>query len=288
MGVNLEMYRARIGLFNRHRYKVHVVSSVFNSILVTSIVLSVMTLVMYLILLCGDVELNPGPQSTCLSLWHCNIRGLNTEKLLASASEYVASATVENTCITTEKNRCVLIEPTFSDNRKFKIARVLVQPVNIQVPIRLVNLSFSPINLKKHYIIGKTVEIDESDISGNNTECPPEKCTDSIDSFKCKINRVKSNRKVCDLPDHVKELYEKNVAALPNDELKAEFADIISEFSDVFAKDSTDVGSCSVLKHKFDTGKAHPTKQGLRRTPREFEGEEKKYLQDQSGPRRYV
>ena len=81
--MNLEMYRAGIGLFNRHRYKVHVVSSVFNSILVTSIGLSVMTLVMYLILLCGDVELNPGPQSTCLSLWHCNIRGLNTEKLLA-------------------------------------------------------------------------------------------------------------------------------------------------------------------------------------------------------------
>ena len=46
-----------------------------------------MTLVMYLILLCGDVELNPGPQSTCLSLWHCNIRGLNTEKLLALKSE---------------------------------------------------------------------------------------------------------------------------------------------------------------------------------------------------------
>ena len=206
---------------------------------------------------------------------------LNCNITIPSASEYVASATVENTCTTTEKNRCVLIEPTFSDNRKFKIARVLVQPVNNQVPIRLVNLSFSPINLKKHYIIGKTVEIDESDISGNNTECPPEKCTDSIDSFKCKINQVKSNRKVCDLPDHVKELYEKNVAALPNDELKAEFADIISEFSDVFAKDSTDVGSCSVLKHKFDTGKAHPTKQGLRRTPREFEGEEKKYLQDQ-------
>ena len=85
--MNLEMYRARIGLFNRHRYKVRVVSSVFNSILVTSIVLSVMTLVMYLILLCGDVELNPGPQSTCLSLWHCNIRGLNTEKLLALKSE---------------------------------------------------------------------------------------------------------------------------------------------------------------------------------------------------------
>ena len=87
MGVNLEMYTARIGLFNRHRYKVHVVSSVFNSILVTSIVLSVMTLVMYLIPLCGDVELNPGPKSTCLSLWHCNIRGLNTEKLLALRSE---------------------------------------------------------------------------------------------------------------------------------------------------------------------------------------------------------
>ena len=87
MGVNLEMCRARVGLFNRHRYKVCVVSSVFNSILVTSIVSSVMTLVIYLILLRGDVELNPGPPSSCFSLWHCNIRGLNTEKLLALKSE---------------------------------------------------------------------------------------------------------------------------------------------------------------------------------------------------------
>ena len=93
--MNLEMYRARIGLFNRHRYKVHVVSSVFNSILVTSIVLSVMMLVMYLILPCGDVELNPGPQSTCLSSWHCNIRGLNTEKLLALKSEIDLVAVTE-------------------------------------------------------------------------------------------------------------------------------------------------------------------------------------------------
>ena len=55
MGVNLEMYRARIGQLTDIRY--HVMSSVFNSILVTSIVLFIMTLVMYLILLCDDVEL---------------------------------------------------------------------------------------------------------------------------------------------------------------------------------------------------------------------------------------
>ena len=88
MGVNFEMYRARIGLFNRHIYTVHVVSSVFKSlILVTSIVLSVMTLMIYLLLLCGDVELNPGPPSACLSLWHSNIRGPNIEQLLAINSE---------------------------------------------------------------------------------------------------------------------------------------------------------------------------------------------------------
>ena len=87
MGVHLEMYRTRIGLFNRHGYKVHVVSSVFNSILVTPILVSVMPLMMYLILLCGDVEPNPGPPSTCLSLWLCNIRGISTEKLLALKSK---------------------------------------------------------------------------------------------------------------------------------------------------------------------------------------------------------
>ncbi|CAC5395009.1 unnamed protein product [Mytilus coruscus] len=48
-----------------------------------------------------------------------------------------------------------------------------------------------------------------------------------------------------------------------------------------FAKDKLDLGSCSIIKHKIDTAGAAPTRQPLRRTPKNFEGEEESYLKDQ-------
>ena len=74
MGVDLGVYRVRIGLFNSFKLKTttfllavhgdHI--SIFLILLLTTI----------LLLLSGDIEVNPGPTA---SLWHCNIRGLNFE-----------------------------------------------------------------------------------------------------------------------------------------------------------------------------------------------------------------
>ena len=80
MGVDLGVYRFRI--FNSFKLKTttsllavrgnHI--SIFLILLLTTI----------LLLLSGDVEVNPGPTA---SLWHCNIRGLNFETHAALLSD---------------------------------------------------------------------------------------------------------------------------------------------------------------------------------------------------------
>ena len=50
------------------------------------------------------------------------------------------------------------------------------------------------------------------------------------------------------------------------------------QFQDVFAKNDTDLGCFTAIKHKIDTGSAKPIKQRLCHTPIGFEGEEEKHL----------
>ena len=58
-------------------------------------------------------------------------------------------------------------------------------------------------------------------------------------------------------------------------------AKVLLKNQGAFAKDKLDLGSCSLIKHKIDTAGAAPTRQPLRRTPKNFEGEEEAYLKDQ-------
>ena len=58
-------------------------------------------------------------------------------------------------------------------------------------------------------------------------------------------------------------------------------ADLLIEHNDVFAQNKLDLGTCSLITHRIDTGSARPIRQPLQRTPRGFEDEEEQYLQDQ-------
>lgn len=48
-----------------------------------------------------------------------------------------------------------------------------------------------------------------------------------------------------------------------------------------FAKNKSDLGTCSVIEHKIDTAGVTPIRRPVRRTPPSFEGEEEQYLTDQ-------
>ena len=82
MGIDLGMYRARIGLFNN--YKCTAINHQFSLLRHLYILVSLL-IIMSLLLLSGDIHLKPGPLiDNCISFWHGNVRGLNSPSKLRS------------------------------------------------------------------------------------------------------------------------------------------------------------------------------------------------------------
>ena len=81
------------------------------------------------------------------------------------------------------------------------------------------------------------------------------------------------------LPDFLQDLYDRSSKNLTSEEHKKKLKELLSTNKDAFASNKSDLGSCSVLKHRIDTAGAAPM-QPLRRTPLGFEQEEEKYLRE--------
>ena len=100
------------------------------------------------------------------------------------------------------------------------------------------------------------------------------------------IQEAKEIDQICEenslsLPDHLKTLYEDSLTNLKTNEERKKLADMLRQHENTFATSPTDLGRCSVLKHRIDTAGAAPIRQPMRRTPQGFEQEEEKYLKDQ-------
>ena len=74
MGVDLGVYRVRIGLFNSFKLKTTTSLLAVRGDPISIFLILLLTTI--LLLLSGDIEVNPGPT---VSLCHCNIRGFNFE-----------------------------------------------------------------------------------------------------------------------------------------------------------------------------------------------------------------
>ena len=110
MGVDIALYRVRIGLFNRFKSVSKTVCVMSSVIAFTSTCLIIFMLLQMLLCLSGDVELNPGPHLSKVSLWHCNVRGLNTEKIQAITADVSKVYDLLAICKTflTENSKCDL------------------------------------------------------------------------------------------------------------------------------------------------------------------------------------
>ena len=81
MAIELALYRARIGLFNRYRKVKAVISLTFISYAMWVLLLEIFMVIFLMLIRCGDVEINPGPSKANISLWSSNVRGLNLDML---------------------------------------------------------------------------------------------------------------------------------------------------------------------------------------------------------------
>ena len=104
MSIDISIYRARIGLFHRMKFTTHKYMCPVRAGLM--LMQGVLTLFCILILLLsGDVELNPGPQTrTSVSVWHSNVRSLNEQRvsaLKADVCQYFDIIAITETFLTT-------------------------------------------------------------------------------------------------------------------------------------------------------------------------------------------
>ena len=93
MGVSIEQYRAAIGCFNIQSIKYISYTNWLNILLLFNVGEAVVLLCLILLILSGDIELNPGPfrVMSYLSICHINIEGLSEIKL-ASISNHISNA----------------------------------------------------------------------------------------------------------------------------------------------------------------------------------------------------
>ena len=76
MSIDIALYRGRNGLFGRYRITKFKVSPLLFSRELKVLGFNIIVIMLLLLLRCGDIELNPGPEVSNLSLWSSNVRGL--------------------------------------------------------------------------------------------------------------------------------------------------------------------------------------------------------------------
>ena len=211
---------------------------------------------------------------------------------IPACSEFVITACVQG--LHTDESRLGMLEPINQDGRKLIIARTLTQMNKKNVPVRLINYSHTPMRLKKGCKLGELQEKGDSDVD---------------ETTKIQINRVDSKTNINEkdknvdsvhnkntdkqvdnafgllasntVPSHFQYLYNTSCKELTDSKHKTELARILNKYAGAFAKDKSDLGNCTVLKHSINTMEAAPIRQPLRKTPKGFEGEDKKCLDEQ-------
>ena len=150
-----------------------------------------------------------------------------------------------------------ITEPVDGINLPCCVARALVEPRNGRVPIRLLNPKPDPIKVKNNVSIA-TLELVhkpcESNVIANASAIPntqPENL--ELESFLWEM--------------------------VLDDQQKEQVFVLLTEFADVFAQSSADVGRTNELQHEIHTGGNRPIRQAARRLPPHRRQEVQKLLQ---------
>ena len=220
-----------------------------------------------------------------------------------------------------EEGKTFIFEASEVAKEKLLIAKSLTRPKSCKIPIKMINHSTSPIRLKKGLVLGtlqpvgsvmptnekynirqheegvsvcrlKTHEDKhQRELSNAHSSSNKEGSHPDGTNFTCifdeedgtsaypQVSRTNESL-IPEVPVHLQELFHQSTASLDEGQ-KAKLKKLLLKYQDAFAKAPTELGKCSLLKHKIDTAEAAPVRQPMRRTPQAFEGEEEKYLKEQ-------
>ncbi|CAC5409372.1 unnamed protein product [Mytilus coruscus] len=81
-----------------------------------------------------------------------------------------------------------------------------------------------------------------------------------------KDNETGTRSKNCDLPEHIRPVFETSIKEL-NEQQQIEFKNLLIKHKDLFSKSSADIGRTDLVDHTINTGDAPPIRQRPRRIP---------------------
>ena len=210
--------------------------------------------------------------------------------------------------------RPAVLEPLVEDQRGLLVARCLVDLSQGEIPVRLVNLTNAPIKLKRNYPLGELqfveqelLKIEANSVAVRHLTADAKERTDqdSVSSGKQELEGASSNHEsgiasdpghplqesssVTDttqdaaqvIPEHLKDLYASAAQGISDPALHNKLQDILCRRQGAFARHKMDLGHFTAICHEINTGFAAPVKERVRPTPRGFEEEEKKCLEEQ-------
>ena len=148
-----------------------------------------------------------------------------------------------------------LMEPSdrLKQSGKGLLAKMLVDG-SIEVPLRLMNVSETETVLPKGSHIGTL---------------------NPVSTVKKSLSPKASEN----IPEHLRDLYERTIVGMTSKQ-SSEVFKLLVKYSSVFSRSDEDIGRTGIVRHKIDTGNAHPIKQPLRRNPVHMNPEIDKQIDD--------
>ena len=206
-------------------------------------------------------------KGTDLSCWtqgeeHISCRVIVQEKTkIPYGAEKIVPISISNAGALTEVG-FVQPSPEVIESKQVMMVRGIV-PTQMDVAyVRVLNLGDDDLELHPNQCLGICEPyVDEPTVSYTNTACAAVTAT---------------NGETQDLPEHIQKLFTDSSDQLTDEECE-KLRSLLIEYSQVFAKDKKDLGSCPYIKHKINTGTALPIRKPPRRLPlgkREIEQKE--------------
>ncbi|PIK58380.1 Retrovirus-related Pol polyprotein from transposon [Apostichopus japonicus] len=159
------------------------------------------------------------------------------------------------------QGREALVEPAekFVNKHGLLVAKLLVDPGQEVLPVRLFNPSHEPVRVYKGTVIGVLEEVEEVVGEGESSNGNPTTPTTPIRVVNC------TTKDSTDIPSHLIGLMETcgGLDGCQQEQLK----ELLLKYEDVFSKSPDDLGRTMIVQHTIDTGTAKPIKQPARKVP---------------------
>ena len=142
------------------------------------------------------------------------------------------------------------------------MAHAVVRPVEGRMPVRILNLGADPVTMYQGTRIAHLETLGKAEIVDSTVATVQDQPAENSTDVEAKLwSMVEGN----DSLDNTQKEY---------------LYELLLSYGDIFARNKTDFGRTSKIKHSIDTGEAAPIRQHVRRVPPARREEMKKLLDD--------